>query len=101
MLEGTEVSLGTRASEMEFARYLRFWYGAAALRAATRFRFTFGRERGGDRVRMLEATCLPVQAASSDKEVAYFPLHGGEVVVRRGSRSGCSLLLFKFEGAAV
>jgi hypothetical protein len=79
MLEGTEVSPGTCALEIEFARYLRFWNGAARLRAADRFRFAFGRERGGDRIRMLEATCLPVQAASSDKEAAYFVLHRGKV----------------------
>ena len=95
MLEGTEVSPGTCALEIEFARYLRFWNGAARLRAANRFRFAFRRERGGDRIRMFEATCLPVQAASSDKEVAYFVLHRGEAVVRWGRRSGSSLLLLK------
>jgi hypothetical protein len=96
MLEGTEVSPGTCALEMVFARYLRSWNGAARLRAANRCRFAFGRERGGDRIRMLEATCCPVQAASSHKEVAYFVLHRRKVVVRRGSRSGSSLPLLKF-----
>jgi hypothetical protein len=95
MPEGTEIFSGTCALEIEFARYLRSWNGAARLRAANRFHFAFGRERRGDRIRMLEATCLPVQAASSDKEVAYLVLHRGEAVVRWGSRSGSSLLLLK------
>jgi hypothetical protein len=95
MLEGTEVSPGTCTLEIELARYLRFWNGAARLQAANRFRFAFGGERGGKCIRVLEATCLLVQATSSDKEVAYFVLHRGEAVVRWGSKSGSSLLLLK------
>jgi hypothetical protein len=92
MLEGADVSPSTCALEIEFARYLRFWDGAARLRAANRFRFSFKRERSGDHIRMFEATCLPLQAASSDKVAAYFVLHRGEAVVRWGLRSGSSLL---------
>jgi hypothetical protein len=82
MPESTEVSPGTCALEIEFARYLRFWNGDARLRAANRLRFALGRERSGDRIRMLEATCVPVHAASSDKVVAYLVLHYGEAMVR-------------------
>jgi len=75
MLESTQVSLSTCALEIEFARYLRSWNGAARLRAGNKFRFAFGGGRNGDRIRMLEATGRPVHATSSDEEVAYLVRH--------------------------
>jgi len=75
MLEITEMSLSTCALEIEFASYLRSWNGAARLRVGNRFRFAFGGGRGGDRIGMLEATRRPVDATSSDEEVAYFVRH--------------------------
>ena len=84
MIKDTEVSPGTCALEMKLARYLCFGNRAARLRAAARFHFVFERERDGDRIRMLEATCLPVQAPSSDKEAAYFVIHRRVSVVKWG-----------------
>ena len=94
MLEVTEISSRACAFEIELARNLSFWYGFARLRAADRFCLASEEQRGGDCIRMFEATCLSVPAVPSYKEVADVVLHRGGVV-RWGSRLGSSLFLFK------
>ena len=94
MLEVTEVSSDACAFEIELARNLSFWDGVARLRMADSLCLASEEQRGGDRIRMFEATCLSVPAVPNYKEMADVVLHRGGVV-RWGSKLGSSLSLFK------